>query len=57
MNKEISEVKVQFLVKNGDLFRLEELLDRVQEDKKRFSNRCNKMMINGKQRYCDKINC
>lgn len=48
MNKEISEVKAQLSVKNGDLLRLEELLDCVQEDKKRLSNRCNKMMTNGK---------
>ena len=47
MNKEISEVKAQLSVKSGDLLRLEELLDRVQEDKKRLSNRCNKMMSNG----------
>lgn len=35
-------------VKNGDLLRLEELLDRVTEDKKRLSHRVNKLMANGK---------
>jgi hypothetical protein len=38
-------------VKNGDLLRLEELLDRVTEDKKRLSHRVNKLMANGKNRH------
>jgi len=43
-------------VKNGDLLRLEELLDRVTEDKKRLSHRVNKLMANGKRNY-DTIYC
>lgn len=56
MNKEISEVKAQLSVKSGDLLRLEELLDRVQEDKKRLSNRCNKMMSNGILQFFEFLN-
>lgn len=44
-----AELKQQLSVKNGDLMRLEELLDRVTEDKKRISHRVNKLMANEKE--------
>ncbi|KAK3100318.1 hypothetical protein FSP39_018085 [Pinctada imbricata] len=49
LSKEYSDAKAQLSVKNGDILRLEELLDRVQEDKKRLSHRVNKMMANEKE--------
>lgn len=47
--KDFNESKAQLSIKNGDLLRLEELLDRVSEDKKRLSHRVNKLMSNEKE--------
>ena len=46
--KDCAELKSQLATKTGDLLRLEELHDRVAEDKKRLSHRVNKLMANGK---------
>ncbi|VDH93692.1 Hypothetical predicted protein [Mytilus galloprovincialis] len=46
LSRQQAELKQQLSVKNGDLLRLEELLDRVTEDKKRISHRVNKLMTN-----------
>ena len=45
--KDAAELKSQLTTKTGDLLRLEELHDRVAEDKKRLSHRVNKLMANG----------
>ncbi|CAG2232414.1 CEP135 [Mytilus edulis] len=49
LSRQQAELKQQLSVKNGDLMRLEELLDRVTEDKKRISHRVNKLMTNEKE--------
>ncbi|XP_071126603.1 centrosomal protein of 135 kDa-like isoform X3 [Mytilus edulis] len=49
LSRQQAELKQQLSVKNGDLLRLEELLDRVTEDKKRISHRVNKLMTNEKE--------
>ncbi|OWF52870.1 centrosomal protein of 135 kDa-like isoform X1 [Mizuhopecten yessoensis] len=49
ITKDFNDTKAQLAIKNGDLLRLEELLDRVSEDKKRLSHRVNKLMSNEKE--------
>ena len=51
LSKQQAELKQQLSVKNGDLMRLEELLDRVTEDKKRISHRVNKLVANGRDNF------
>lgn len=47
MTKDLTDVRSSLTTKTGDLMRLEELHDRVAEDKKRLSHRVNKLMANG----------
>ncbi|KAJ8298507.1 hypothetical protein KUTeg_025038 [Tegillarca granosa] len=49
ISKDYNDTKAQLSVKKGDLLRLEELLDRVTEDKKRLSHRVNKLTANEKE--------
>ena len=49
--KELAEIKSNLTTKTADLVRLEELHDRVAEDKKRLSHRVNKLMANGRGLY------
>ena len=56
LTKDAAELKSQLTTKTGDLLRLEELHDRVAEDKKRLSHRVNKLMANG-EILCISKNC
>ncbi|XP_060554870.1 centrosomal protein of 135 kDa-like isoform X5 [Ruditapes philippinarum] len=49
LTKEFTETKSTLMTKTSDLMRLEELHDRVAEDKKRLSHRVNKLMANEKE--------
>ncbi|WAQ97982.1 CP135-like protein [Mya arenaria] len=48
-SKDLAEARSSLTTKSGDLMRLEELHDRVAEDKKRLSHRVNKLMANEKE--------
>ncbi|XP_046325816.2 centrosomal protein of 135 kDa-like isoform X2 [Haliotis rufescens] len=49
MSKELSEMKMRFSSKENENIRLEGLLDRIEEEKRRLSQRCNKMTANEKE--------
>ncbi|XP_053399484.1 centrosomal protein of 135 kDa-like isoform X2 [Mercenaria mercenaria] len=49
LTKEFTETRSSLMTKTSDLMRLEELHDRVSEDKKRLSHRVNKLMANEKE--------
>ncbi|XP_052276552.1 centrosomal protein of 135 kDa-like isoform X1 [Dreissena polymorpha] len=49
LSKDLVDTRSTLTTKSGDLMRLEELHDRVAEDKKRLSHRVNKLMANEKE--------
>ncbi|XP_067662962.1 centrosomal protein of 135 kDa-like isoform X1 [Haliotis asinina] len=49
LSKELSEMKIRLSSKENENIRLEGLLDRIEEEKRRLSQRCNKMTANEKE--------
>ena len=48
LNKDVADLKSRLSAKDNDNLRMEALLDKLQEEKKRMTQRLNKLTVNGK---------